>query len=70
MINAKFMRKFMRKFYNLLIISIKSGDGRTRTAVQTPHRAAFYTLSPALVFDRRLPSDGLPEAYPLKLNGI
>ncbi len=70
MINAKFMRKFMRKFYNLLIISIKSGDGRTRTAVQTPHRAAFYTLSLTLVFDLGLPSDRLPWAYPLELGGI
>ena len=45
------------------------GDGRTRTAVQTPHQRAFYTLSPALVFDQRLPPDRLPKAYPLNLSG-
>ena len=43
------------------------GDGRTRTAVQTPHQAAFYMFSLALVFDQGLPSDGLPGAYPLGL---
>ena len=48
---------------------VPCGDGRTRTAVQTPHQAAFYTLSLALVFDLGLPSDRLPEAYPLDLSG-
>ena len=46
-----------------------SGDGRTRTAVQTPHQTAFYTLSLALVFDQGLPPDRLPKAYPLDLSG-
>ena len=45
------------------------GDGRTRTAVQTPHQRAFYTLSLPLVFDERLPGDRLSCAYPLNLNG-
>ena len=45
------------------------GDGRTRTAVQTPHQRAFYTLSLPLVFDVRLPGDRLSCAYPLNLNG-
>ena len=55
-----------------LIITLQNflcGDGRTRTAVQTPHQAAFYTLSLALVFDQGLPSDGPPKAYPLDLSG-
>ena len=48
----------------VLEYSLFCGDGRTRTAVQTPHQAAFYTLSLSLIFDCRLPEDGLPEAYP------
>ena len=55
--------------HNSLIISLNCGDGRTRTAVQTPHQRAFYTLSLALVFDQGLPSDRLPKAYPLDLSG-
>ena len=45
------------------------GDGRTRTAVQTTHKRAFYTLILPLVFDDGLPEGGPPEAYPLCLNG-
>ena len=45
------------------------GDGRTRTAVQTPHQTAFYTLSLTLIFDYGLPSDRLSKAYPLNLSG-
>lgn len=48
---------------------IFSGDGRTRTAVQTPHQAAFYTLSHPLVVGRRLPGDRPLAAYPLNLGG-
>ena len=44
------------------------GDGRTRTAVQTPHQAAFYMLILPLVFVRDMPEDGLVAAYLLKLN--
>ena len=55
--------------YNSLIISLNCGDGRTRTAVQTPHQTAFYTLSLTLVFDLELPPDRPLKAYPLNLNG-
>ena len=55
--------------HNSLIISLNCGDGRTRTAVQTPHQTAFYTLSLTLVFVQELPSDRLPKAYPLNLSG-
>ena len=48
---------------------ISSGDGRTRTAVQTTHKAAFYTLILPLVVGQRLPEDGPPLTYPLRLNG-
>ena len=43
------------------------GDGRTRTAVQTPHRVAFYTLIRPLVFDCNLPEGGPDAAYRLGL---
>ena len=55
--------------HNSLIISLNCGDGRTRTAVQTPHQTAFYTLSLTLIFDRELPSDRPFTAYPLRLGG-
>ncbi len=45
------------------------GDGRDRTAVQTPHQRAFYTLSLTLFFVQGLPPDRLPKAYPLNLSG-
>ena len=35
------------------------GDGQNRTAVQTSHQRAFYTLSLPLVFDSGLPVDRL-----------
>ncbi len=54
---------------NRLILNLNCGDGRTRTAVQTPHQRAFYTLSLPLVFDQGLPEDRLPETYPLNLSG-
>ena len=59
------------KRYNLIIIqqNFVCGDGRTRTAVQTPHQRAFYTLSLPLVFDLGLPEDWLPKTYPLNLSG-
>lgn len=63
------MRKIMRKSCNQLIVSLICGDGRTRTAVQTPHQAAFYTLSLPLFFDARLPGDRPSCAYPLSLSG-
>ena len=52
--------------YKKLALSL-CGDGRTRTAVQTPHQAAFYTLSFPLFVGRGLPENGPPEAYPLGL---
>ena len=58
-----------KKEFDLLIKLLFCGDGRTRTAVQTPHQTAFYTLSLALVFVQGLPSDGPPKAYPLDLSG-
>ena len=59
----------IRKGSDRKLIGPFCGDGRTRTAVQTPHQTAFYTLSLTLVFDQGLPSDGLPKAYPLNLSG-
>ena len=44
------------------------GDGRTRTAVQTTHKRAFYTLIRPLIVGDRLPEGGPPEAYPLRLS--
>lgn len=49
---------------------VESGDGRSRTAVQTTYQTAFYTLSRPLVVGRGLPDDGLTEAYPLGLGRI
>ena len=49
---------------------IFSGDGRSRTAVQTTRQEAFYTFSRPLVVGRGLPEDGLTEAYPLRLGRI
>ncbi len=44
------------------------GDGRSRTAVQTTCREAFYTLILPLVVGRGMPEGGLSEAYPLGLD--
>ena len=49
---------------------ISSGDGRTRTAVQTPHPKAFYTLIPSLVVGPGLPEDRRTGPYPLGLEGF
>ena len=65
----KNVRKCVCGLSDYLIINLNCGDGRTRTAVQTPHQTAFYTLSLPLVFDVRLPGDGPSYAYPLNLNG-
>ena len=46
---------------------IFSGDGRTRTAVQTSHQVAFYTLILSLIVDPRLPEGRPPQAYRLNL---
>ena len=58
-----------KKEFDLLIKLLFCGDGRTRTAVQTPHQIAFYTLSLTLVFDHELPSDMPFMTYPLNLGG-
>ena len=49
---------------------IFSGDGRTRTAVQTPYQVAFYTFIRPLVFVPGMPAGGLTRAYPLELGGV
>ena len=35
------------------------GDGRSRTAVQTPQQKAFYTLIPSLIVEERMRKDTL-----------
>ena len=65
-------RNYAQLYLNVSVkvsVIFKSGDGRTRTAVQTPHQTAFYTLSLTLIFDHGLPPDRLPKAYPLDLSG-
>ena len=46
------------------------GDGRTRTAVQTTHQPAFYTLILPLIVGDALPGGRPCEAYPLNLGGL
>ena len=43
------------------------GDGRTRTAVQTNHPKAFYTLILSLIVGNELPGGRLLKTYPLFL---
>lgn len=47
-----------------------SGDGRSRTAVQTSHQIAFYTFIHPLIVGSGLPNGGLTGAYPLSLGGV
>ena len=57
----------------ILVISLLrtfSGDGRSRTAVQTSHQVAFYTFIRPLVVGPGLPDGGLTLAYPLGLGGV
>ena len=49
---------------------IFSGDGRSRTAVQTSHQIAFYTFIHPLIVGSGLPNGGLTGAYPLSLGGV
>ena len=65
-----FVCKFVYTKVKSLKINDGSGDGRSRTAVQTTRQEAFYTLSRPLVVGRGLPEDGLTEAYPLRLGRI
>lgn len=60
----------LKKCLSEYLRGIFSGDGRSRTAVQTTHQEAFYTFSRPLVVGRGLPEDGLTEAYPLRLGRI
>ena len=60
----------LKKCLSDTLRSIFSGDGRTRTAVQTPHQAAFYTLILPLVVGTGLPEDGPSSAYPLNLRRL
>ena len=58
------------KYKKRLIKASFCGDGRSRTAVQTTHQIAFYTLSLPLVFVPDLP-DGRPvKTYPLCLGEV
>lgn len=67
---TKCVCKSVCKTYKSLIFNQYSGDGRSRTAVQTTYQTAFYTLSRPLVVGCGLPEDGLTEAYPLGLGRI
>lgn len=60
----------LKKCLSDTLRGIFSGDGRSRTAVQTTRQEAFYTFSRPLVVGRGLPEDGLTEAYPLGLGRI
>ena len=60
----------LKKCLSDTLRGIFSGDGRSRTAVQTTRQEAFYTLSRPLVVGRGLPDDGVTEAYPLRLGRI
>ena len=57
----------LKKCLSDTLRGIFSGDGRTRTAVQTPHQAAFYTLISPLIVGLGLPMNGPSWAYPLGL---
>lgn len=57
---AEMVRNLVRKNANLLKISVFCGGERTRTAVQTPHQAAFYTLIFPLIVGIGLPESGRP----------
>ena len=46
------------------------GDGRGRTAVRTPHQAAFYTLILPLFVGNGLPTGGRTDPYPLNLGAV
>ena len=60
----------LKKCLPALLRGIFSGDGRTRTAVQTPHQAAFYTFILPLIVGCGLPKDGPTATYPLGLGQL
>ena len=49
----------LKKCLSGYLRGIFSGDGRTRTAVQTPYPIAFYTLILPLIVGNGMPEDGL-----------
>ena len=58
-------------FFSLQYICFPlSGDGRTRTAVQTKSQWAFYTLILPLIVGTDQPEDGQIRTYPLKLDAV
>ena len=60
----------LKKCLSDTLRGIFSGDGRTRTAVQTTHRVAFYTFILPLIVGRCLPEGGPARAYPLGLDRL
>ena len=60
----------LKKCLSEYLRGIFSGDGRTRTAVQTPYQVAFYTFILPLIVGDGMPGGGLTEAYPLSLGGV
>ena len=51
--------KKLQNSFNRFISYLICGDGRTRTAVQTPYPAAFYTLLLSLIVDSGMPEGRL-----------
>lgn len=60
----------LKKCLSGYLRGIFSGDGRSRTAVQTSHQIAFYTFIHPLIVGSGLPNGGLTGAYPLSLGGV
>ena len=60
----------LRKILEISPLWTFSGDGRSRTAVQTSHQIAFYTFIHPLIVGSGLPNGGLTGAYPLSLGGV
>ena len=58
------------KSCNHLIYTLICGDGRTRTAVQTKYRKAFYMLIPPLIVGPDLPEGRPTGPYPLGLSAL
>ena len=60
----------LKKCLSEYLRGIFSGDGRTRTAVQTPHQTAFYMFILSLFVGWNLPEDRPKPAYPLNLGRV
>ena len=67
---TKSVCKSVCKTSKSLIYNQYRGDGRTRTAVQTPYQIAFYTFIRPLIVGSRMPDGGLTGTYPLSLGGV